>query len=89
MFGAFFPLLVRLDQLLHRSGFVSARTAIGIEALGLLISLIGILASLAVGAQLIRAKGWRWLGLFLLSVMLGLGLVGLGFRLGTAILYAT
>lgn len=87
--GGLFPLIVRLEHWLYSKSKISARAAIGIEAVYLLATAVAIAAALAMGVELFKNRkpmGVLWV---VVSVLACLGLLAMGIEDGAAIVYAT
>ena len=88
-FGAGFIGLVWLDQMLFGTGAISARGAIGLELLYLLVFCGVLLWALGRFVLGIRDRHVGWSVLILAGLGLGVFLFTIGIGNGAAILYAT
>lgn len=88
--GALFAPVVQLDQHLYRTGRIGVQGAAGIELLYLLITATAFLTSAATGIQIFKEQRTLWgIACATVAILLGLVLLGAGFRQGAALLYAT
>lgn len=87
--GAGFPILVKLDHMMFGAGWITGRTAIGIEFFYLLIWLVCCLSAILLTVRFVRAGEAISVPGVILGLVIGVALVYVGINNGAAVLYAT
>lgn len=87
--GKLFLLWVQLEHHLFRQSIITARGALSLELLFLLLFLTSCLTAVGVGLQFIKQKQYLAIAGATTSIILGVALCVIGLADGAAILYAT
>ncbi len=87
--GAGFPILVKLDQMMLRAGWISQRAAIGIEFLYLLACFVVFFAAILITVRMVRSGERVSIPGVVLGLIIWVALLFVGFSNGPAVVYAT